>query len=147
MLADEVKARVDKQILLVEGKLKDIEGLIKDGKKDLAVYWLFSVYENIVEAIQDIKDNKKDFQQIKNHSLKINLLKIHTNDKYAECLEKLNKAKNIGAYGHYADERYSAPITDNDVQDCYANARNLLEDLKSMRKTADTKGLSHQGSK
>lgn len=132
MLASEVETRVRNQISLVEKKLKDIDDLIKENKKDLAVYWLFSVYENIVEAMQDIKDNKKDFQQIKNHSLKINILKLNTEDKYAECLEKLNKAKNIGAYGNYADERYSAPITNEEVKDCHAKAKELLEKLKDM---------------
>ena len=132
MLVPEVKERVNKQIEYVETKLKDINSLIKDNKKDLAVFWLFSIYENITEAVQDIKDNKKEFKQIKNHVLKINILKLHTKDEYADCLEKLNKAKNISAYGSYADEKYSAPITDNDIKECYHKAKSLLKELKVM---------------
>ncbi|MBD3313045.1 hypothetical protein GF345_01240 [Candidatus Woesearchaeota archaeon] len=134
MLAGEVEKRVKDTLSFIEEKLKRIDSHIQEDDKDSAVYWLFTVYENVVEAIQDIKDNRKDFQQIKNHMMKINILKLNTGDKYAECLEKLNKAKNIGAYGNYADERYSAPITDEDVKLCFENAKELLEKLKEMLK-------------
>lgn len=134
MLASEVETRVKNTISSVEDKLNKVDSDIKEEDKDSAVYRLFTIYENIAEAMQDIKDNRKDFEQIKGHALKINILKIHAGDKYADCLEKLNKAKNIGAYGEYADKRYSAPITDQDVQDCFKNAKELLEKLKDMLK-------------
>ncbi|MCK4669826.1 MAG: hypothetical protein KAT43_01390 [Nanoarchaeota archaeon] len=134
MLIPEVKERVEKQITIVKKKLEDIDSTLEQGKKDLAVYWLFSIYENIAEAIQDIKDNKKEFEQVKNHALKINILKLYTKNEYADCLEKLNKAKNIGAYGSYADRKYSAPITDKDVTDCYNKAKSLLDELKELVK-------------
>ena len=132
MLVPEVKKRVEKQITIIKKKLEDVDSTLKEGKKDLAVSWLFTIYENIVEAIQDIKDNKKQFNQIKNHLQKINILKLNTKNEYAECLEKLNKAKNIGAYGSYADEKYSAPITDEDILNCYTKANVLLKELKIM---------------
>jgi hypothetical protein len=137
MLVPEVKKRVWEQISIIEKKINDIDDFLKTGKKEAAVFWLFMIYENAADTVQDIKDNKKTFETIINHLLKINIIRMNFGQEYSECLEKLNKAKNIGAYGRYADERYSAPITDSDITLCQIKAKKLILDLKEFAKRAE----------